>query len=88
MLIEMHDRVLSDPNYELAVAMDTIAAIFRAWSMHSDEEEPKIHLKSTLSLKHQELTILESCLGLAHERMKTEKQIDDLKDRLEEVQGT
>jgi hypothetical protein len=91
-LIELHDRVFSDPtyyDYDLVVAMDPIAAIFIARSMDSDEEEPEIHLKSALKLEHQELTMLENCLGLEHERMKkTEKQIDDFKDRLEEVQGT
>lgn len=90
-LIEMHNRVFSDPlyyDYELAVAMDAIAAIFIAWPMNGDEGEPASHLETALNMKHQELKTLESCLGLQHEHTEnTEKQIDDLKQRLEKVQG-
>ncbi len=90
-LIQMHDRVLCDPTYhhdEVAIAMDTIAAIFIARSMDGDERYPASHLKNAIDMTNKELKTLEICVGMEQVRPKmTVEQIDELKKRVEEVQG-
>lgn len=77
----------SDYSLSLALAMDTIAIIFTAWTYDKNEDEPGFLFEMALKHMKDELRVLKVCLGTDHECTKTvSKQVEALRKRAQSIE--